>query len=193
MSNIYKQNVYVIEVNDETVADKPETEYDFMLEILSVSSKEIVVSPITYLQYLKRKPRVLAVSGMLKYRDELLIGKRSSNVPGSGKWDLIPSGAVSLEDTLSSHGINEIAIRAFEREFKEELPGAKPAAYPQLVQILSLSDTVELIVSSSLSEMPLLSNYEYNELKTLNLSQSDGMIERCTTEALKQLTLIGSY
>ena len=193
MSNIYKQNVCVIEIDNETIAGKPHIEHEFMLEIVSFSSKEIVVNPITYLQYLNRKPRVLAVSGMLKFKDELLIGKRSTNVSGSGKWDLIPSGAVSLKDTLSSQGINEVAIKAFEREFNEELPGAKTAACPQLVQILSLSDTLELIVSSALSEIPRFFNSEYDELKTLNLSRSDRMIERCTTEALKQLTLMGSH
>tara|TARA_Y100000590_G_scaffold470606_1_gene666840 strand:+ start:3186 stop:3869 length:684 start_codon:yes stop_codon:yes gene_type:complete len=115
----------------------------------------------------------LAVTGIIKKEDEVLLGKRSRNVTQEqGMYELIPSGGIEFDC-----GVNY--LMQLEKEYQEELL-ANPKEINSAVPLYIIEDTVEqvvdivLLMSVSVDLMKFDFNQkEIDEIKVINLKTKD--------------------
>jgi len=137
----------------------------------------------------------LAVTGIIKKGNQLLLGKRSAQVTqDKGLWDFVPSGGLSQQESGKADYYAQL-----KEEFQQELgvtDGLISTIEP-LILVLDHEDKVldivcTLTVKCDLSHFEV-TNSEYDDFQILNLSQiEDVEIDQLSPITQKIIEFIGS-
>lgn len=150
-----------------TVIAKGEKPKKALFAIDSWNSHEIQGHWISFEHFVKERPLVLAVSGVVVAEGAFLLGKRSKSVTDyRGFWELVPSGSVSESTDLQEE---------FQRELFEE-SGLQAIGIPFALALDPIHQVVDLFFRVTLDEKKALtSNEEYTEFRWVHADELEAI------------------